>query len=1846
MNLENYRDFRETLREVQQNMDNLKTQLHVISGCLAEGRLVPDDVIDAAADCLGLCKKREESLRTIAEKMNIATDQTIEVMRTQAAALEKSEQLARVHRIVMDYFRLTAYAEETIRVLEESKKKLMALCASIQTDEDELLRPYDVAVNEVCNASEMNQDNFFFIADQLGRKIAWEIDKKRIVLKEDADISAYLDGSCEILQAEGMLLNQPAEHVQPAQEQADEAPETPTNQPTIAGKQENADAVNPSETTPSKEDEVTSEETNDTDTPPKLQDDEPKVENGQKRAATPGNSETIAEKQSSSEEKNVDASAANKEEQPKAETEEKVPGTWEGFSSYLDEKITVGVANDKESEKAAENQFLKKIRKEHTPLPITPIAIAAMRLIPTAKETSLQIFGQPIQKVVQYLQQNGYAADYVFQVNGVESKYFTLSSKIIACLKKDNVQKEIRKTLRVCPDFKNALEYPSKWSPSFAYRCKLLADYALQIHLDMGYEIEALTKNKDYPYARIAKRNGGSYLVLPFVVRSGEEEQLVKAVITCLSNEKWPVLLLVKAASAIALLNQAICVEHEEFFSLVRYAVIGQPEVTLDGKMQVVPQLSNASVDEKTEIEPKKEEEQPPERKKPAQGEAENPESAPENPAETTQSGPETDTGAHPQGKQPEQNTNTNADEQLANARRAFVMHRPDVGNVILKGICEENPDYQQIAQQYAYASGDPMTNEECTVAKLIETYSEQTQECDLLKMAAWLRLYFSDDAQLEWYTLPNSAQQQLEESQAYQYAPALRDVTHTLNQWVSKQRCGVDDAVLDATINQMDRAKQIEKIQHEANELLNGQLQQSNHYLNRIIEMRKRLFGPESKVHGILSIIGQNKSENLPEVIKNTALYISLKQGIVEINAKEISNLMDNKWYETREMAKGKGRNDELTGVERTTLRKQLENIFQTIGKWILAVNDDGTVAAKRNEMVQWLNTLQNQMQRALDELTQCAENTAAMTILKDTVDELVKRLEGVQRSEKSYYIRLLEEPFVALDVNYLPYIETAEEQITPFAFCARAAKYLDAPQRTWSEVIQRLFSITASRKGMDYGCAQVLKNYLEETDKNFAWPTAPEFDIVDRIKKAQNVDSNRGDNVQLWEKNFQAQIEMADGDGWFPTMASREKILCVKSALRKNYYPQCNYGFYGRAMIQLLDYAKEEAKKLRASYEARVNQLRETQEENSEAEQMLKRIENLIQEDCFGAVESYLQQAERGEWFLSDCELENDESHFRKFLNQHDDLLQNTILAPNIRMCQKFRKSHPERNSRNATGEELLQVWPESQSSSYNMQKLLEKLNLNAKVQESDKTGFRFHAVFLQSNAERAHHFAAFGSNMFQRGLDIVIICGNMQASTLIEAIRGKLQQQTNSPVLILVNCSLQLSERRALAWKITHELNTQIPFIVVDRMLAMYIAGIPLNERWKVLLQCALPIQLLNPYSENSSVKIPPEMFIGRNIEFDAIVNPNGANLIYGGRQLGKTALLRYAEEQKHRPTIGNWAIFADVKGKNCDEAARTIAKELVYKKYIDGTQNIATWDELMSALEERLRRDENELHYLLLLIDEADTLLKDSEKKQYRPIDQIKQLQSNTNGRFKFVMAGLHNVLRFSKKALANNSSVPQLQGITIKPLSFADARQLLEEPLSYLGFKIPKGEKDIIARILYNTNYFPGLVHFYASRLVKYKQKYAVGTEPPYILDRDVLTSVLADEEFRQRRVERLKMTLGIGSDEGEPPYYDMIAHMLCYCSYEADDVMSDGMTAEEVWREFAEMEVGVITALSIQQLRVLMDELVEMNIFRKTQTKGETRYLFSRTSFIEMLGDTVEVQNHLSDLISKNEGIK
>ena len=140
--------------------------------------------------------------------------------------------------------------------------------------------------------------------------------------------------------------------------------------------------------------------------------------------------------------------------------------------------------------------------------------------------------------------------------------------------------------------------------------------------------------------------------------------------------------------------------------------------------------------------------------------------------------------------------------------------------------------------------------------------------------------------------------------------------------------------------------------------------------------------------------------------------------------------------------------------------------------------------------------------------------------------------------------------------------------------------------------------------------------------------------------------------------------------------------------------------------------------------------------------------------------------------------------------------------------------------------------------------------------------------------------------------------------------------------------------------------------------------------------------------------------------------------------------------------------------------------------------------------------------------------------------------------------------------------------------------------------------------------------------------------------PPYKLDREVLTRVLADEDFRQQRVQRLKMTLGIDADEHS--YYDALAHILCYYSLAYEEVMLYGMTAAEIRKECRDLaENSSIAKLDEQSIEALMDELVELNIFRQEVTDGKKRYLFSRTSFIEMLGTRETVESHLLEILEK-----
>ena len=57
--------------------------------------------------------------------------------------------------------------------------------------------------------------------------------------------------------------------------------------------------------------------------------------------------------------------------------------------------------------------------------------------------------------------------------------------------------------------------------------------------------------------------------------------------------------------------------------------------------------------------------------------------------------------------------------------------------------------------------------------------------------------------------------------------------------------------------------------------------------------------------------------------------------------------------------------------------------------------------------------------------------------------------------------------------------------------------------------------------------------------------------------------------------------------------------------------------------------------------------------------------------------------------------------------------------------------------------------------------------------------------------------------------------------------------------------------------------------------------------------------MPFSYCQPYVWDSSKVMPPEIFIGRQEELEKIESPSGVNIVYGGRQLGKSALLKKAK-----------------------------------------------------------------------------------------------------------------------------------------------------------------------------------------------------------------------------------------------------------------------------------------------------------------------------------------------------------
>jgi hypothetical protein len=445
---------------------------------------------------------------------------------------------------------------------------------------------------------------------------------------------------------------------------------------------------------------------------------------------------------------------------------------------------------------------------------------------------------------------------------------------------------------------------------------------------------------------------------------------------------------------------------------------------------------------------------------------------------------------------------------------------------------------------------------------------------------------------------------------------------------------------------------------------------------------------------------------------------------------------------------------------------------------------------------------------------------------------------------------------------------------------------------------------------------------------------------------------------------------------------------------------------------------------------------------------------------------------------------------------------------------------------------------------------------------------------------------------------------------------------QGRNGPPAIVLYFGRIGEQKRRAIAQQGRQD---NLSFIVIDELLVAFLCGVR-GSRLPIMFDCTLPFTSLNPYTMTSSI-VPPEMFYGRRSERDQITDPMGSCFVYGGRQLGKTALLLSIRDEFHHPAEQRIALWIDLKSST-DDIWTVIARGI--REIADADLQVGGVQERQKLLERiQVWLDADKKRRFLLLLDEADRFLemdsKDSRnsKDAFSRTSSLKGLMEKTNRRFKVVFAGLHNVQRATKEE--NHPLAHFGEPICIGPLlnrgEGKEARALIERPFWALGYRFES--PDLIVRILSRTNYYPSLIQLYCYQIFQAIRldNACIRNGPPFII-----TTKHVDEAystFQNPIREKFELTLNLD------PRYRVLALIIALNTLHGVSRMMSVSDIRELafewWKKgFAELRTE-------EDFRVLLDEMQGLGILR--EKGGE--YALRAINLLSLLGSQDQIEQRL-----------
>ncbi|MFJ8059480.1 hypothetical protein [Streptomyces sp. NPDC096142] len=490
------------------------------------------------------------------------------------------------------------------------------------------------------------------------------------------------------------------------------------------------------------------------------------------------------------------------------------------------------------------------------------------------------------------------------------------------------------------------------------------------------------------------------------------------------------------------------------------------------------------------------------------------------------------------------------------------------------------------------------------------------------------------------------------------------------------------------------------------------------------------------------------------------------------------------------------------------------------------------------------------------------------------------------------------------------------------------------------------------------------------------------------------------------------------------------------------------------------------------------------------------------------------------------------------------------------------------------------------------------------------------------------------AFGSQIREQGgnLRVMMVWGRPPA----KVVMSWAERDTSGTGLLVIYFGTLSREARVELAVGSGRLSQ--PLLVVDDAALAYLAAHG-NRQVSTATQTLLPFSGVNPYIREKRGRIGGEMFYGRDAERKSILDPRGTQVIFGGRGLGKSALLADAGDRFMEQRPGYYqTVYVNLDQENIGKGSSLGPETLwsVLDRKLTEAQVLSRPPGRRSAkdISERVRAgiqawtDGDSRRRLLILLDECDQFF-EADAPRFNQTKKLKGLGDDTKDRAKVVFAGLHSVQRFSK--LASNGPFGHLAQTpkVIGPLAPQFAAELLVEPMRALGFEFL--ELDLVNRVLGYCSYQPFLLQMFGHRLVEvmHRKRARRGPEGPkgplYAVELSDIEVVEADTGLRDSISAAFKDTLSLDHR------YDVIANVLAYHARRRglEVRLSDTELREECetyWRRGFEQ-------LDTEGFRAYLSEMVGLGILAPNH--DGLGWHLRGPSALRMIGTSHEVEARL-----------